>query len=96
VCEVKKGFPWARAAHVPYRRVTPGSPIPYSYITIYLVLPNICRAAKINLFKRLITLKSSLGIAVIGFYKVGTCHGSGHEPEYNVLNRVVIEKATYA
>ena len=25
----------------------------------------------INLFKRLITLKSSLGIAAIGFYKVG-------------------------
>ena len=23
-------------AHIPYRRVTPRSPIPYSYITIYL------------------------------------------------------------
>jgi len=30
------------------------------------------QVVNINLFKRLITLKSSLGIAAIGFYKVGT------------------------
>jgi len=30
------------------------------------------RAANINLFGRLITLKSSLGTVAIGFYEVGT------------------------
>ena len=30
------------------------------------------QVANINLFRKLITLKSSLGIAAIGFYKIGT------------------------
>jgi len=41
-------------------------------VLILLIGLLVRRAANINLFRRLITLRSSLGTAAIGSYKVGT------------------------